>query len=108
MEQYPTEKSAEELAYEKANQKPEVYYKIWDTIYKTSFLFTDWCFRGINNGKNSPVPTLWRQASYIDYIAKKLYETGKIEEAIAKLEKMTDKIFQYNQERLKKEQEERE
>ncbi len=162
MEQYSTEKSAEELAYEKANQKPEVYYKIGDTIYKTSFLFTDWCFREINNDKKSPVPlttnderayfiqtekmqpedkynmlnklidtslseigmdlamldeksspdapfpTLCRQASYIDYIAKKLYQSGKIEEAVLKLEKMTERIFQYNQERLKKEQEEKE
>ncbi len=162
IEQYPTEKSAEELAYEKANQIPEVYYKIGDTIYKTPFSFTDWCFREKNNGKDTPVPlttndekayfiqtekmqpedkynmlnkliytslsetsmnlamldeksspddpfpTLCRKASFIDHISKKLYESGKIEESIQKLEKMTEQIFQYNQERLKKEQEQEE
>ena len=162
MEQYTTEKSEEELAYEKATKKqePEVYYKIGDTAYKTSFLFTDWCFKEINNGKDSPVPlttndekayfiqedkmqpedkynmlkklidtsltqmtmvladtdekygpdspfpTLCRQASYIDYAAKKLHESGKIEEAITKLEKMNEKIFKYYDKLLQSEQEE--
>ena len=161
MEKYPIEKSKEELAYEKANLKPEVYYKIGDMTYKTSFLFANWCFREINEGKDSPVPlttnngrdyiiqtegmkpekkyimlnklistsldgigmdlaalgeqsspdaafpSLCRLASRVSRNSKKLYESGEIEEAITKLEKMTEKIFRYNKERLQQEQTER-
>lgn len=159
MDKYSTEKTEEEIAYEQASQKSEIYYKIGNDIYKVPFLFENWCFNEIEKGKDSPIPlrtndgksyfiqddtmqpddrytmlkrlidnslteigqdlamlevesspdapfpTLCRQASYIDYIAKKLQESGRIEEAIQKLEKMTEKIFKYNQERLKQEQE---
>lgn len=56
MDQYPTEKSEKDIAYEKANQEQKVYYRIGDTNYKTCFLFKDWCFREINDEKDSPVP----------------------------------------------------
>ncbi len=159
MDKYPTEKTAEEVAYEQASQRPEIYYKIGNDIYKVPFLFTNWCLNAIENGKDSPVPlrtnderayfiqddkmqpedkynmlkrlldnslteigqdlamlevesspdapfpTLCRQASYIEYIAKKLQESGKIKEAIPKLERMNEKIFKYNRERLEQEQE---
>lgn len=158
MEQYPVEKLEKEKATKKP--EPEVYYKIGDTVYKTSFLFRNWCFKEINNGKDSPIPLrtndekayfiqddkmqpedkynmlnklidtsldemamvlrdkdkndgpespfsiLCRQASYIDYIAKKLHKNGKIEEAILKLEKMTENIFKYYDKILQSEKEE--
>ncbi len=157
IEQYPTEKTAEEVAYKKTNQKPEIYYKIGNDIYEVPFLFTYWCLNAIENGKDFPVPlrtndgsayfiqddkmqpedkynmlkcllenslteigqdlamleaesspdapfpTLCRQASYIEYIAEKLQESGKIEEAISKLERMIEQIFKYNRERLEQE-----
>lgn len=42
MEQYPTEKSDEELAYEKANTEPEFYYKIGDKEYELPSKFVQY------------------------------------------------------------------
>ena len=39
MEQYPTEKSEEEIAYEKTNIQPKIYYKINDTEYELPYTF---------------------------------------------------------------------
>ena len=40
-------------------------------------------------------PELTRKASYNDYIVKKLYTEGKVEEANTRLEKMVEKILQF-------------
>lgn len=42
MEQYPTEKSEEELAYEKANTKTRIYYRIGDVEYELPSQFLEY------------------------------------------------------------------
>lgn len=169
MEQYPTEKSESELAYEKARSEKKIYYEIDGVKYEMPYRFSHIYFEQMQNGdfesNNFPAlttndeinyiintqkmtpenlngmlkrmidmslleigehtyaistinpetelqetfPRLTRQASYNDYVAKKVFEEGKVEEANAKLEKMAKKILEFYQDMMSRdEQAERE
>lgn len=55
MEQYPTEKSEEEIAYEKANIQPKIYYRINDTEYELPITFNQYAIRMQNMDKMLPL-----------------------------------------------------
>lgn len=58
MEQYPTEKSEEELAYEKANIQPKIYYRINGTEYELPSAFYQYSVRMANMDKFLPLEEL--------------------------------------------------
>jgi len=155
--QYPTEKSDAELAYEQANTKPEMYYKIEGVLYKIPSIYQHLYLEKIKNGELSipledkgnnryvilddkmapedkysmlnriidvslsqigeevyaitedlpeselrdTFPALCRKASYIDYVSKKLYSEGKVEDANVKLEKIISRTLKFHQDMYK-------
>jgi len=58
MDQYPTEKSEEELAYEKANIQPKIYYRINGTEYELPSAFYQYSVRMANMDKFLPLEEL--------------------------------------------------
>ena len=55
MKQYPIEKSEEELAYEKANKQPKIYYRINDKKYELPSAFYQYAIRMANMDKLLPL-----------------------------------------------------
>ena len=162
MDKYPTEKSVEELAYEKSRSEKKIYYEIDGVKYEIPYRFSHIYFEQMQNGdfasNNFPAlttndeinyiintqemtpenlngmlrrmidmslseigehtyaistinpetelqetfPRLTRQASYNDYVAKRVFKEGKVEEANAKLEKMAKKILEFYQDMMSK------
>ncbi len=159
IEKYPTQEPSKEIPHEQTTQIPEIYYKIGNDFYKTSFAFSFWYFDSINNGLdphinlrtndgksyfieydkmqsedkynmlnrlintslndigqylaqsdvesgfNAHFSNICNQASYMDYIAKNLYAKGNIDEAVTKLETMTERIFKYKRDEIEQEPE---
>ena len=69
MEQYPTEKSEEELAYEKARSEKKIYYEIDGVKYEMPYRFSHFYFKQMQNGdfesNNFPALTTTDEINYI-------------------------------------------